>query len=171
MLDIPNPDFDDPKEIYAFFGLAAYAANLLESSFINWTVALRLEKIPDPTRQEFDAAFGHFEARTLGQLIKVTRSLATVPRELDSVLVKSLSDRNRLIHHFFRDHAENAMHPAGQRIMIGELSSMIELFTHADALITPIYLSLWEHFGVDETWVRQELIEMRRETEAKYSGF
>lgn len=33
MPDVPTPDFDDPKEVYAFFGLAAYAANLLETSF------------------------------------------------------------------------------------------------------------------------------------------
>ncbi len=170
MPGVPTPDFDDPKEVYAFFGLAAYATNLLESSFINWTVALRLGNISGATRQDFDTAFGHFETRTLGQLLQATRSLTVVPADLDSVLTKSLSERNRLIHHFFREHAANATHPAGQRVMITELSSMIELFDHADALVTPIYLSLWERFGVDEAMIQKELAESLRETEAKYSG-
>ena len=170
MPDVPTPDFDDPKEIYAFFGLAAYAANLLESSFINWTVALRLGNISAATRQDFDTALGHFETKTLGQLIRTTRSLTAVPVDLDSVLTMALSERNRLIHHFFREHAANATHPAGRRVMISELSSMIELFDRADALVAPIYLSLWNRFGVDENMIQQELAELHRETEEKYSG-
>lgn len=171
MPGVPAPDFDDPKEIYAFFGLAAYAANLLEASFINWTVALRLGNISGATQQDFDSAFGHFETRTLGQLLKTTRSLTAVPSDLDSILTKSLSERNRLIHHFFRQHAESATHPSGQRVMIGELSAMIELFDYADTLVTPIYLSLWERFGINEAMIQKMLAESLSETRAKYSGF
>ncbi|WP_449467373.1 hypothetical protein [Stenotrophomonas humi] len=171
MIHVPTPDFDDPKEVYAFFGLAVYSANLLEYSFINWTVALRLGTIPGPTRQDFDTAFGHFESRTLGQLLKATHLLAAVPAGIDIVLNKSLSERNRLVHNFFREHAANAMHPAGQRVMIAELSSMIELFDHADALVTPIYQSLWKRFGVDEAMIELELAKLIGETEAKYSVF
>lgn len=170
MPGIPIPDYDDPKEIYAYFGLAAFAANLLESSLINWTVALRLGNLSGTKRQDFETAFGHFEKRTLGQLLRATRELTAVPTDLDSVLTKALSERNRLIHHFFREHAVNATHPAGQKVIIGELSSMIKTFDHADALITPIYLSIWEHFGVNETIIQQELAELLRETEAKNSG-
>lgn len=171
MLHVPTPDFDDPKEVYAFFGLAVYAANLLEASFVNWTVALRLGTIPAATRQDFDTAFGHFESRTLGQLLKATHLLTAVPADIDLVLNKSLSDRNRLVHHFFREHAANATHPAGQRTMISELSSMIELFNHADALVTPIYQSLWERFGIDEAMIELELAKLVSETEARYGGF
>jgi len=171
MLEVPTPEFDDPKEIYAFFGLAVYVANLLESSFINWTVALRLGTISGATRHDFDTAFGHFESRTLGQLLKATHLLAAVPAGIDAVLNKSLSSRNRLVHHFFREHAANAMHPAGQRVMIAELISMIELFNHADALVTPIYQSLWKRFGVDDDMIELELAKLIGETEAKYSDF
>lgn len=169
MPDIPTPDFDDPKEIYAFFGLAAYAANLLESSLINWTTALRLGSLNGATRQDFDSTFDHFEAKTLGQLMAATRSLTSVPTKIDVVLRNALTDRNRLIHRFFREHAANVTHPAGQRVVIGELSSMIELFQHADTLVTPIYLSLWQHFGIDEAMIQRELEETLRETQAKYS--
>ena len=54
--------------------------------------------------------------------------------------------------------------------MINELSSMIRLFDQADALVTPIYLSLWKRFGVNESMIQQELDQSLRETEAKYGG-
>jgi len=170
MPDTPTPDFEDPKEMYAFFGLAVYGANLLESSLVNWMVALHLGGINGATRQDFDTVFDHFEARKLGQLLGATRSLTAVPASVDSALANALAERNRLIHRFFREHAENATHPVGQRIVIGELSSMIELFQKADALVTPIYLALWERFGVDQAMIERELEQSLRETEAKYSG-
>ncbi|MBD8697039.1 hypothetical protein [Stenotrophomonas sp. CFBP 13718] len=170
MPDVPTPDFDDPKEVLAFFGLAVFAANLLESSFINWTVALRLGTISGATRQDFDTAFGHFETRTLGQLLKATHLLTAIPAGMDLVLTRALSERNRLIHHFFREHAANATHPAGKKAMKVELSSMIELFDHADELVTPIYHSLWERFGVDEAMIERELTKLILETEARYSA-
>jgi len=168
--EIPTPDFDDPKEVYAFFGLAAFAANLLESSFINWTVALRLRTIEGATCHDFDSAFGHFESRTLGQLLKATHLLAAIPDGMELVLKRALSERNRLIHHFFREHAANATHPEGRRTMLVDLISMIELFDHADALVTPVYQSLWKVLGVDESMIERELNEMIRETEVGFSA-
>lgn len=170
MTAIPTPDFDDPKEIYAFFGLAAYNASLLEASFINWTVALRLGGMTSATRQDFDSIFEHSEARTLGQLLDVTRKLAAVPKNLDRLLAKSLAERNRLIHRFYREHAQNLTHPEGHKVIISELRSMIDLFQRTDSLVTPLYLALWAHFGVDEAIIQEELTESLREVESKYSG-
>gem|GEM_PF-2084001 len=48
---------------------------------------------------------------------------------------------------------------------------MIELFNHADALVTPIYQSLWKRFGVDDDMIELELAKLIGETEAKYSDF
>lgn len=167
---IPTPDFDDPKEIYAFFGLAVYSANLLESSFINWTVALRLGTIEGATCQDFDYLFDYFETRTLGQLLKATHLLAAIPDGVDLVLRRALSERNRLVHHFFREHAANATHPAGRKTMLDDLISMIELFDHADALVTPVYQSLWKVLGIDESMIERELNEIIRETEVRFMG-
>ena len=36
----PAPNYDDPKELYAFFGLAFYKANVLEHGVMNLAVAL-----------------------------------------------------------------------------------------------------------------------------------
>lgn len=170
MLDIPTPDLDDPKEIYAFAGLALYQANLVEASLINLGVVLKLEQVQAITRQLFDSIFQNLEAKTLGQLLKATRSLITVPSEVDSVLSKTLEERNFLIHNFFRYHAGDIINDKGQALMIDRLRSMIGLFQEADSLVTPIYLSLWEKYGVNESFIQRELADMEAEIEAKYSG-
>lgn len=74
---------------------------------------------------------------------------------MDRVLKRALSERNRLIHHFFREHAANVTHPAGRKTMLADLISMIEMFDHADALVTPVYQSLWKVLGVDESMIER----------------
>jgi hypothetical protein len=170
MRDIPEPDFDDPKEVYAFFGLAMYNANLLEASLINLAVALNLDKSKVITREVFEATFGEMEAKTLGQLLKATQKLAAIPPELEPVLKSALETRNFLAHGFFRSNAEEFIHEGGKRIMIKELSSMIELFRQADELLTPVYMALWEKYGVNEEFIQQEMERAYAEAEKRHGG-
>lgn len=39
--------------------------------------------------------------------------------------------------------------------MLADLISMIEMFDHADALVTPVYQSLWKVLGVDESMIER----------------
>ena len=170
MLEIPTPDFDDPKEVYAFFGLAMYNANLVESCLINLAVALNLDQVKAITQEVFEAAFGEMEAKTLGQLLRATRKFAAVPSNLEPILNEALDKRNFLAHRFFRANAEEIIHASGKRAMIEELSSMIELFMQADALLTPVYMSLWEKYGVTEEFIQSELERAYVETEQRHGG-
>ncbi len=170
MRDIPTPDFDDPKEVYAFFGLAMYNANLVEASLINLAVALNLDKSKVITQEIFEAAFGEMEAKTLGQLLKATQKLAAIPPGLEPILKSALDKRNFLAHGFFRANAEELIHEAGKRAMIKELSSMIELFLLADELLTPVYMALWEKYGVTEEFIQKELERSYAEAEKRDGG-
>ena len=171
MLEIPTPDLDDPKEIYAFAGLALYQANLLEASLINLAVVLQLDRVGAITRQLFEKSFETLETKTLGQLLRATRSLTSVPDELDVLLDKALKRRNFLIHDFFRIYAADMTHSAGIRMMIEELNSIIRVHQQADEGVTQIYELLWKKYGVDEDFVDCELAEMRSEMAVKYSEF
>jgi hypothetical protein len=170
MPEIPIPDFDDPKEVYAFFGLAMYNANLVEASLINLAVALNLNKTKVITQDVFEATFGEMEAKTLGQLLKATRKLAAIPSELEPVLEETLNKRNFLTHSFFRVNAEEIIHEAGKRAMIEELRSMIGLFIRADALLTPVYMSLWEKYGLTEEFIQSELKRAYADIEKRHGG-
>ena len=168
MRSAPEPDYDDPKEVYAFFGLAMYNANLIEASLINLAVVLHLEKVNAITQEIFDAKFITMESKTLGQLLKATRTLISVPENTEELLNLTLSKRNHLAHNFFREHAETILHPKGRRQIIDELHSMIELFINVDELITPIYLSLWDKYGVTESFIEQTLNQAYADNAAKY---
>ncbi|MGY1522126.1 hypothetical protein [Luteimonas sp. A482] len=170
MATIPEPDLDDPKEVYAFAGLALYQANLLESSLINLTTVLQLEQVSAITRKVFDSVYEGLESKTLGQLLRAARGLTELPANIDSVLASALAKRNFLAHHFFRHHAGTIIHDLGRTEMIEELRGMIALFEEADALVTPVYLALWSKFGVDESAMARELSAMEAEVQAKYSG-
>ncbi|MFQ2172090.1 hypothetical protein ACK345_02795 [Aeromonas rivipollensis] len=169
MSDIPIPDFDDPKEIYAFLGLAMYNANLVESSLINLAVALNLNQAKVITQEIFEATFGEMEAKTLGGLLKATRTLTTIPSELEPILEETLKKRNFLAHGFFRDHAEELMFQSGQKEMIEELRSMIGLFKRADNLLIPLYSSIWTQYGVTESFIESELERAYAEAERRYN--
>jgi hypothetical protein len=166
---IPTPDLDDPKEIYAFAGLALYQANLVEASLINLGAVLCLDGVKVITQELFVEIFQNLEAKTLGQILKATRSLTTVSSEVDSVLSKMLEERNFLTHKFFREYAGDMLNDRGLGLMIERLRTMIKLFQHADSLVTPIYTPLWEKYGVNESFIQRELAEMRAKIEAKYS--
>ena len=168
MLEIPTRDLDDPKEIYVFAGLALYQANLLEVSLINLAAVLQLDGVEAITHQLFETTFETLEAKTLGQLLRATRSLTSVPAELDVVLEEALKRRNFLIHDFFRVYAADITHPAGIRLMIEELSSIIRVHQQADEEVTRIYELLCRKYGVDEDFVEREIAEMRSEMGEKY---
>ena len=108
------------------------------------------------------------ESKTLGQLLKATRTLISVPENTEELLNLTLSKRNHLAHNFFREHAETILHPKGRRQIIDELHSMIELFINVDELITPIYLSLWDKYGVTESFIEQTLNQAYADNAAKY---
>jgi hypothetical protein len=166
--DIPDPDYDDPKEVYAFYGLAMYAAQLLEHSLLNLAAGLYLKKKPVVTKQIFDATFQDLDRKTLGQLLVATRSLTRVSEAVDAALQKALRRRNYLTHQFFRAHAAAFTHEKGRRLMLDELGALIVEFKQADAMVTPIYIELWKQYGVDEVALAAEIQAMKREVEARF---
>jgi hypothetical protein len=94
----------------------------------------------------------------------------SLPAEIELVLTDALDKRNFLAHRFFRHHANTFTHDRGRIEMIGELQQLAAFFQKADALATPLYMTIWKKFGVDEAWVEREIAEARRETASRYAG-
>ena len=51
---------------------------------------------------------------------------------------------------------------------IGLLVDFVELKEAADELVTPIYITVWRRFGVDEAWIEREVEIARQEVAARY---
>jgi len=161
MHNVPEPEDYTEKEVYAFFGLAAYSAQFLEKGFVNMVVTFKTFGLPI-TRAEFDEIFSAHDSRTLGQLLRTARDLhIPIPDDTDKLLMQALEKRNYLNHDFFADHAGHFMTESGRRTMIQRLRDLILLFKGADRLCEPIYLPLLERMGVSEQSLQkhaQELI-------------
>jgi len=168
MPEIPEPNYDNPSEVFAFVGLALYSANLLETSIVNLATVLDSEKVAVIKRETFIRLFETFETKTFGQLLKATRKLMPIPDEVDSKLEIALKKRNHLAHGFFREHSSDLMHPVGKQKIINELRDMIAVFQSADKLITPIYLLLWKKYGITKDSIDDEIKKIRLEIEEKY---
>jgi hypothetical protein len=160
--EIPEPEDFGVKEVYAFFGLASYCAQVLEKGLVNMTVAFRAKGLRI-TPSEFDALFEEHDKKTLGQLLRRARSAIAIPPDVDSLLETALEKRNWLAHQYFADRSVQFTEESGRGDMIRELQHLITLFRKADRATEPIYQPILRQMGVTDEIVRQLIEEMKRE--------
>jgi hypothetical protein len=161
-----DPDYDDPKEPYAFFGLAAYYAQCLEQSLILIIVALHAVNRKVTTRFTFDEAFARLEKQRLSDLIKQLQTIMTIDDALNDTLYALLTKRNYLMHHFFSDNSAKWFGETSRRAMIDELRDLAQAFQDGDRMVVSLYEPLWAKLGVTEEIVARELQKLKAEVSA-----
>src|SRR5438034_11431655 len=109
------------REVYAYFGLAAYFGQVLEHGIVNAMVILRLPNRDRFTRGDIDAFMDQQFENTLGKLIKTLRAEIALPADLEGILKQALKLRNWLCHDYFRERAREFMTEAGRAGMLAEL--------------------------------------------------
>ena len=154
-INIPEPEGNDAKEVFAFYGLAAYYGQVLEKGIIIMLVVLRSAGIP-MTQGQVDDLFVKYDRRTLGWLLKEARSLVAISLDVEKVLDEALMMRNELIHHFFAEHSAAFKTEIGSEEMIEELRRMTALFREADNAIDSIYEPILRRAGIDEERIQME---------------
>ena len=164
---IPKVDNCCDKEAFAFFGLAAYYAQVIEHGALNLAVVLSLPEVNLVSRELHDELFEHLSKRTFGQLLKASRSALAPSLEEEELLEKAVELRNMLIHRYFSERADEFFSLEGQNEMKKELRGIIAKFVEADNLIEKIYLPLWRRHGVTEEFVQEEMERVRRSAELR----
>jgi hypothetical protein len=147
--EIPDPDNFSPKEVYAFFGLACYQAQVLEKGVSIMVVAFKCKGLPI-TRNDFDAIYSEHNKKTLGQLLARAKKAILISEYMEFLLEEALLKRNWLMHHYFADRSIQFMREEGRRKMISELQSLIQIFIEADQAIEEISFPVLKEFGVTE---------------------
>lgn len=160
MPEIPGIDNCCDKEPFAFFGLTAYYAQVLEEAALNLAVVLRLPEVNLISQELFLDLYDSLGRRTFGQLLKVARLELNLSDEDVDFLGTALELRNMLVHRYFRERAEDFISEAGRQEMKRELQFILSEFKKADEIITGLYLSLWEKYGVNEELVNIEFAQM-----------
>lgn len=143
------------KEVYAYFGLAMYTAQVLEHGIVNALVYCdlipnRREKVKSQEEWSFEVdqfMDGHFE-NTMARLIKAFRKAITVTDELEQSPGKSLMLCNFLAHRYFRERDVVWYTEEGRNSMIAELQAAREQFNKTDQLIASAIKPLKERSGL-----------------------
>ena len=161
MIAIHEPDYDDPKEPYAFFGLAAYYAQCFEQSLILLTVALRVASVTPISEASFDGIFDKLDRKTMGSLIEQVSKLTRIDNTLAIQFSELLAKRNYLMHHFFEKNAAKFFSDEGRRAMLDELRSLAQLFQDGEGILVGIYEPLWHKLGLTEEVLQREMEKLK----------
>jgi hypothetical protein len=160
--EVPEAEGFDEKEVYAFYGLAAYSAQVLEKGLVNLVAGLHTDGL-SITRGEFDTLFAGFDASTFGQLVRRARTKVPISPDTEILLAEALRERNRLVHHFFADHATAFMTEQGRMKMIAELRRLVTLFQRVDHQVEEMWAPIAARRGLTDERVRQIEAKMVRE--------
>lgn len=151
------PNYEDPKEIYTFFGLAYYQAAVLEHGVLNLAVALRAKEGTGVTWDDVDRLYDSFDMKTFGPIIEIAREKVQFSDGLEADLATALSHRNYLAHRFFVVHADKLTSPGGRREMIDELRDILRQLQAVDVRMDELWISAWDSLGVRREWIEQEM--------------
>ncbi len=156
MPEIPKPDYDDPKEVFAFFFLSYYQAAVLERGVLNLAVAMLAKRVPGITAGDVEKLYESFDKFTFGKVIQAAKEKADIPSDLEVDLALALQKRNYLAHRFFVAHDIDFMMSSGRRKMIDELVQILEHLQSVDTRMDDIWMRAWESFGITKEWIEQK---------------
>jgi hypothetical protein len=166
-LDELSDDGEQEREIYARYGLAMYAAQVLEEGASSLIVVHEMTHGNMRVVEEVGERFEELWTKTLGALIRQVGVHQLVTADQSIVLRDALKARNRLAHHFFREEAESFVTPGGKRKMLDQLDAARHRFEEASALAADIYLRYMSKYGVTRETIGKMVDEMTATARAR----
>ncbi|MFI6504395.1 hypothetical protein [Nonomuraea typhae] len=126
------------REVYAYFGLAMYHAQVLEHGIVNLVVWTGVGDGTYRTYAETEAANKELFSRSMDRIRTVLLKRRTDLTHLEGDLLKALRLRNFLAHDYFRERSAAALESLGRDHMLTELRLAVELFREVDAKLVPL---------------------------------
>jgi hypothetical protein len=122
------------EDVYQKFGFASEAAQLLETElgtilFMSGAIEKNLIEEQDPDAAT--ALYNSINRKTLGQLLKGVKNTSMSVDHLEELLSKSLKERNRLAHSFYRQHNFRRNSEDGCQIMLNDLEKIHDVLLEA----------------------------------------
>lgn len=150
----PDPVNADAKEVYAFYGLAAFRAQHVEKGLVYFLTVLEVQGW-EAAPKNYQAILSALESKTFGKLLEKAREKVSIEEQDENLLRDALKARNHLIHHFFAQNDEALGNETGRKAMIGALREMAVLFARAGAAVWKWYLPLLERAGISQDEVER----------------
>ena len=150
MLEDIEPGAWLSREVFARFGLAIYASQVLEHGIVNLVVWSGLRDGRYRAYEETEAANTELFKLTMGKVKQALVSRRPDVAHLDELLIRAVRLRNFLAHEYFRQRAAAALTEAGKNQMIEELKKAAAFFEDVDARLEPLTMQIIEATGIDK---------------------
>jgi hypothetical protein len=165
---------DDLTEVFAYFGRAAYMANVLEMALaqtilqIEFMTKVKEEFIRSKGKNfdkqkyegDFDTFFEKQLGKTMGQLKNRVEELPGVSDELKARIKAAVDRRNFLIHDYWREAGYTFATEEGRAEMIAELAADIDTFEQLAADLREATKPTRQKLGIKDE-VLDERVEQR----------
>jgi len=138
------------KDVFAWFGAAAYAAQCFEVELCILLLLVRRLKNPSATPQELDELNDRLSKKTLGALLRKLGKHLEIHPDFKAMLDGYLDKRNYLMHHFFSDHSTYLLTRNGCQKMIDELKEYHTALKEADSIAQTMSKNMRKHLGISE---------------------
>ena len=159
-----DPEDEEHKDVYAHFGLAVYWVQCFETSLTNVLILDARLNGTATTPEAIEALEKSLQnTKTLGGLIKHSRTQALLPEEAKALVNQALVKRNFLIHHFFRERAFGFMTATGRKKLLTELRETQAIVCLADQKATALYMDLAKIVGITPDVLQAEFEQMKKE--------
>lgn len=136
MIEDISPDSWQCREVFAKFGLALYAGQVLEHEIINLIVWSGISTGTYASRDDMETEDVELFRKTMGKLKNVLMSRRIDLAHLEDELIRAVTLRNFLAHSYFRERVNAFANIEGRDQMIAELDRATAFFEHVDAQLT-----------------------------------
>lgn len=155
-----SDDGAQQKEVYARYGLAAYQAQVFDHGLVNLLAfATRVES--DIPVERIDELWDKYFRKTSGQLVSNAESENRLGAADIDLCRNAVSERNRLVHHFFRDHAEDFLAVRGRQRMVDDADEIRDLLLSADQACDRVLKRLLARAGITEAHIESQYQQLR----------
>lgn len=158
------------KEIYAYFGLAMFKAQCVESSITQMLIFCDLyekEAKVSINQSEWEVKFDAFDqqlsAKPMGRLIRHLKSLNVIDLKTEELLKEALTRRNFLAHGYFFKRGLEFLSHSGREKMITELSEYGLFFENVEDVLNPLSMKMGKKYGLTEK-VLEEILAKEKES-------
>ena len=122
---IPPMESTGEKDVFTFFGLAAFTGQCLEKGLVLFAMSYKLLDENVLEKSELLSICDSLNSKTFGRLLNTVKSRVDIPEPIIQKLDESLEKRNWLVHHFFHDRAAHFADNEGRKQMIKELGILL----------------------------------------------
>jgi hypothetical protein len=151
--DLPD-DSSREKEVYARYGLAMFYAHTFEQGLITLimahVIAVHHQAGDRGGAEAFRELTEDLYSRTAGNLLARLRERPGLTEPLDDLLREAIGVRNRLAHHWFREHGLEFASVEGMQAMVDDLDRAMETFRVAGSQAFGLAVQTFISLGIDE---------------------